>query len=210
MTSAVKIPHLGYMDDINVDNVYQLSRGRKDFTMLSIFIKAVSLALSDYPELNSTVNEDVTELKMRYDHNIGIAMDTPRGLIVPVIPEVQKKSVFDITKEINHLKEKGQLGKLGPADLADPTITLSNIGSIGGTYASPIILPPQVAIGALGKAKRIPLFETPTSMIIKEARIMPVSWVADHRVIDGASVARFSNRFKFFVENPIEMLVRMK
>jgi 2-oxoisovalerate dehydrogenase E2 component (dihydrolipoyl transacylase) len=210
MTSSLKIPHLGFMDDIAVDETFRVVAGRKDITMLSVLIKATSMALEDFPELNSITNEDVTELRINSMHNLGIAMDTPRGLLVPVITDVKSRSVFDIAKELKRLKEVGIAGKLSKQDLSGATFTISNIGSVGGTYASPVITPPQVAIGAFGRAKRIPVFESSTSMNVKEARMMPVSWAADHRVIDGATVARFSNRFKSLVENPIEMLLRLR
>jgi 2-oxoisovalerate dehydrogenase E2 component (dihydrolipoyl transacylase) len=209
MTAALKIPHLGFMDEVRVDEAFKCVAGRKDVTMLCVLIKAASLALEDYPDLNATVDAEVTELRINHEHNLGIAMDTPRGLLVPVIADVRSKSVFDIAKELNRLKELGAAGKLGMQELSGGTFSLSNIGSVGGTYASPVIMPPQVAIGAFGRAKRVPVFESPHSLVVKEARVMPISWSADHRVIDGATVAKFSNRFKALVENPVDMLLRM-
>ena len=209
MTASLRIPHLGYMEDVNVDEALKVVAGRKDLTLLCVLIKAASMALVHYPELNAHANPEATELRVYEDHNIGIAMDTPRGLMVPVIQDVKSRSVLDIAKELKRLRELGASGKLGMADLANGTFSISNIGSIGGTYASPVIVPPQVAIGAFGRAKRIPVFESPQSMVVKEARIMPVSWSADHRVIDGALIARFCSQFKLYVENPADMLLRM-
>jgi 2-oxoisovalerate dehydrogenase E2 component (dihydrolipoyl transacylase) len=209
MTASLRVPHLGYMEDVRVDEAMKLISGKKELTLLSVLIKATSMALVAYPELNSAVDQDATELRMHSDHNIGIAMDTPRGLMVPVIHDVKNRSILDVSNALTRLKELGLNNKLSPSDLSNATFTLSNIGSVGGTYACPIIVPPQVAIGALGRAKRVPVFESATSMVVKEARIMPVSWSADHRVIDGATIAKFCNQFKFYVENPQEMTLRM-
>merc|ERR1711863_174222 len=126
--------------------------------------------------------------------NIGIAMDTPQGLLVPSIKKVHQMSVVEIAEELNRLQDLGLRGKLGETDLKEGTFSLSNIGSIGGTYAKPVIMPPQVAIGALGKIQKLPRFDAHDNVV--KAHIMVGSWSADHRVIEGAQMARFSNRLK--------------
>lgn len=141
-------------------------------------------------------------------HNIGIAMDTERGLIVPNVKNVQVHSVFEIATELNRLQKLGSLGQLSTTDLTGGTFTLSNIGSIGGTYAKPVILPPEVAIGALGAIKALPRFDQKGD--VYKAQIMNVSWSADHRVIDGATMSRFSNLWKSYLENPAFMLLDLK
>ena len=132
-------------------------------------------------------------------------MDTPHGLLVPNVKKVNQMSILEIAEELNRLQDLGGRGKLGEADLKGGTFALSNIGSIGGTYAKPVIMPPQVAIGALGKIQRLPRFG-PQDQVIA-AHIMNVSWSADHRVIDGATMARFSNLMKSFIENPASMIL---
>jgi 2-oxoisovalerate dehydrogenase E2 component (dihydrolipoyl transacylase) len=132
-------------------------------------------------------------------------MDTPQGLLVPSIKKVHQMSVLEIAEELNRLQDLGSRGKLGAADLKDGTFSLSNIGSIGGTYAKPVILPPQVAIGALGKVQKLPRFDSNDNLI--KAHIMNVSWSADHRIIDGATMARFSNLMKSYIENPATMIL---
>merc|ERR1712141_71966 len=107
-------------------------------------------------------------------------MDTPMGLLVPSIKGVQNLSVFEIALELNRLQDLGLRGKLPSSDLTGGTFSLSNIGSIGGTYAKPVIMPPQVAIGALGKIQKLPRFDSNDNII--KAHIMNVSWSADHRV----------------------------
>jgi 2-oxoisovalerate dehydrogenase E2 component (dihydrolipoyl transacylase) len=132
-------------------------------------------------------------------------MDTPRGLLVPNVKNVEQLSVLEIAKELNRLQDLGSAGKLGQDDLNGGTFTLSNIGSIGGTYASPILVVPQVAIGALGRIRKLPRFDSQGNVVAES--IMEVSWSADHRVIDGATIARFNNSFKRFLEHPELLLL---
>ena len=147
-------------------------------------------------------------MTLKGSHNIGIAMDTPAGLIVPNIKNVQDLSILEIARELNSLQQLGSAGKLEKKHLEGGTFTLSNVGAIGGTYASPILFLPQVAIGALGKIQTLPRFDAKGQ--VYAAHIIPLSWSADHRVIDGATMARFSNTMKTFVEQPNAMLLSMK
>ena len=148
-------------------------------------------------------------------------MDTPRGLLVPNVKGVQGRTVMEIAGELARLQALAAAGKLGADDLADGTFTLSNIGTIGGTYASPVLFAPQVAIGALGKIARLPRYAStlPSAAArgvgadlhdLVPAHILYVSWAADHRVVDGATMARFSNAFKGFVESPSSMLAHLR
>ena len=211
-----KIPHFGYCDEIVMNELIALrtelqetakERGVR-LSYMPFFIKAASLALRQYPSLNSSVSADETELIFRGSHNIGLAMDTPNGLIVPNIKHVEEKSVFEVAKDLNRLQELGAKGQLGPADLADGTFTISNIGTIGGTYTSPIIVHPQVCIGAVGKTVKLPRFDSKGQ--VYAASVMNVSWSADHRVIDGATMARFGTLWKTYLEKPATMVVDMK
>ena len=114
---------------------------------MPFIMKAASLALREYPMLNAHVNADCTEITHRAAHNIALAMDTPAGLLVPNVKNVESKSVMEIAAELNRLQELGAAGRLSGEDLKDGTFTLSNIGVVGGTYASPILVVPQVVIG---------------------------------------------------------------
>ena len=227
MTASQEIPHLTLQDEIIVDNLVKaksdLERWCKEknmkLTYLPFFIKATSLALKEYPILNASISEDKANLIYHESHNIGIAMDTPKGLIVPVIHDVQKKSIFDIVVELKSLQELAADGKLTERELGGATFSLSNIGSITGTYASPVVVPPQVAIGAVGRFQVVPRYTLNGAKIssaaqandplveIKPSTIMNISWSADHRVIDGATVARFSKLWASYLENP--MLISM-
>jgi len=213
MNEALKIPHFGYKDEIDMTKLVELrkqfkklgeKRGTK-VTYMPVILKACSLGLTQYPILNSNFDPVKETITYKADHNIGVAMDTPQGLLVPNIKKVDQLSVLEIAEELNRLQDLGLRGKLGEADLKNGTFSLSNIGSIGGTYAKPVIMPPTVAIGALGKLQKVPRFDSDDNLI--KAHIMNVSWSADHRIIDGATMARFSNIMKDYIENPASMIL---
>ncbi|EFO86267.1 hypothetical protein GCK72_005676 [Caenorhabditis remanei] len=216
MTEALKIPHFGYNEEINVDALVKIRGEMKDFakerhvklSYMPFFIKAASLALLEFPGLNATTDDKLEHVIHKASHNICLAMDTPGGLVVPNIKNCEQRSIFEIAQEINRLMEAGKRQQIGREDLVGGTFTLSNIGAIGGTYASPVIFPPQVAIGAIGKIERLPRFDRHDNVIA--ANVIKVSWCADHRVVDGATMARFSNRWKFYLEHPSAMLAQLK
>ncbi|KJE88780.1 dihydrolipoyl transacylase [Capsaspora owczarzaki ATCC 30864] len=216
MNAANLIPHFNYCDEIVMNRLISFrtdlkplaeSRGVK-LTYMPIMIKAASLALLRYPILNSSLNADATEITYKGSHNIGVAMDTPGGLVVPNIKNVQDKSIFEVAAELNRLQQAGSKGQLRAEDLTGGTFTLSNIGTVGGTYMKPIIVVPEVAIGAIGKIQKLPRFNEDDS--VYAAHIMQVSWSADHRVIDGVTMASFSNLWKSYIENPQSMVVDLK
>ncbi|XP_060890740.1 lipoamide acyltransferase component of branched-chain alpha-keto acid dehydrogenase complex, mitochondrial [Labrus mixtus] len=216
MTAALKIPHFGYCDEVDLSRLVTLraelkstaeSRGIK-LSYMPFFIKAASIGLLHFPILNASVDEGCQNITYKASHNIGLAMDTIQGLLVPSVKNVQLLSVFDIALELNRLQTLGAAGQLGTNELSGGTFTLSNIGSIGGTYAKPVILPPEVAIGALGKIQVLPRFDAGGQVV--RAHIMNVSWSADHRIIDGATMCRFSNLWREYLENPATMVLDLK
>ena len=219
MTAALQVQHLTYSDEIVVDQLITFRKLLKAeaekrnirISYMPFIIKATSLALEQFPILNATVNADVSAMTYHANHNIGVAIDTSKGLVVPVIKNVQNKSIFDIAQELILLQESAVKGTLTEAQLSNGTFSLSNIGSIGGTYVVPVVVVPQVAIGAFGRQQLVPRYmnDDPEAEI-KPVTIMNISWSADHRVIDGATVARFSNLFKRYVEEPSLMLGLMK
>ncbi|XP_042875214.1 lipoamide acyltransferase component of branched-chain alpha-keto acid dehydrogenase complex, mitochondrial-like [Penaeus japonicus] len=216
MTQAMKVPHFGYCDEIDMTALVGLRKELKAmaevhgvrFSYMPIFIKAASMALSHFPVLNASVDEKCENITYKASHNIGVAMDTSDGLVVPNVKGVQGLTLLEVAAEINRLQELGLRGSLKTQDITGGTFTISNIGTIGGTYAKPVILPPEVAIGAIGKIQILPRFDS--SGNVTKAHIMQISWSADHRVIDGATMARFSNLWKSFLENPATMIVHMK
>ncbi|KAJ5230702.1 hypothetical protein N7489_011410 [Penicillium chrysogenum] len=218
MTKSLNTPHFLYADELKVNDITairkKLASDKRDptkITFLPFVVKAVSQALTEFPILNSKV--DVTDpakpkLVMRAKHNIGIAMDTPNGLIVPNIKDVASRSIFDIAAEIARLSALGNAGKLTPADLSGGTITVSNIGNIGGTYVAPVIVPTEVAILGVGKSRTVPVFDEDGQ--VTRGDMVNFSWSADHRVIDGATMARMGTRVKDLVESPELMLLNLR
>lgn len=231
MNAAAQVQHLTYCEEIqfnkfkalrdNLKGSLQKHHGLK-LSYMPLLIKATSLALTKFPMLNATVNADVTEMIYHGQHNIGVAMDTPKGLIVPVIKGVQQKSVIEVASELSLLQDAASKGTLTEAQLSGGTFTLSNIGSVGGTYAVPVLVVPQVVIGAFGRLQVVPRYVDkhghPASFDaiergeaeVKPVMIMNASWSADHRVVDGATVAKFSNLWKHYIENPDAMLAELR
>ena len=216
MTEALAIPHFGYCDEIDIGRLVEVRKRLKSsvtqkgikLSYMPFFLKACSMSLSEYPVINSHFDAKQETITYKADHNIGVAMDTAHGLLVPNVKKVQLLSILEIAQELNRLQELGWAGKLGEAELKGGTFALSNIGSIGGTYAKPVIFPPQVAIGAIGKLQVLPRFDDDDNII--KAHIVKFSWSADHRVLDGATVARFSNRMKDYLEDPASMVMDLR
>lgn len=213
--SVSTIPHFTYCEEIDMTELIKLRLELKEvyakqdikLTMMPFFMKAISLALKEFPVINSQVNDDCTELTYFNDHNIGMAVDSKVGLLVPNVKQVQTKSILDLAVDITRLTNDARSGRVQSADLKDGTITISNIGAIGGTVATPIISKPEAAIVALGKLQTLPRFNDKGEV---EARsIMQVSWSGDHRIIDGGSIARFCNLWKSFLEKPSNMIAHM-
>ncbi|EPZ35658.1 Chloramphenicol acetyltransferase-like domain-containing protein [Rozella allomycis CSF55] len=213
MTNALKVPHFGYYDEICLDQLKSIKKELVDIldepstklSFMPFFIKAASVALKEFPIMNASLDLENNQVIYHHYHNIGVAIDSPQGLVVPNIKNVQDKSVVEIAKDLNKLIEAAKQNQLKPADFANGTFTLSNVGTVGGTYTSPILVLPEVVIGALGKAQTLPRFDE--SGQVYPSLIAKISWSADHRIIDGASLARFSNKWKSYIENPKRMIL---
>ena len=189
----VMIPHVTQNDDADVSDLEafrkQINGERKDgakVTMLAFLMKAAVAALKRYPALNSSL--DGHELVLKHYYHLGFAADTPNGLLVPVIKDVDKKGLVEIATETAELAAKARDGKLGPADMTGATFTISSLGSIGGTYFTPIINAPEVAILGACRADIRPVWDG-TQFVPR--LIQPLSLSYDHRVVDGAQAARF-------------------
>lgn len=216
LDSVHRIPHFTYAEELDVTNLERLraqlkpefaAQGAK-LSMMPFIMKALALTLPEFPILNSRVNDDCTEITYLSDINIGMAADTPLGLLVPNIKQVQTLSLLDVALEVNRLAEAARSGKLKPDEMKGASISVSNIGVIGGTVATPIINPPEVAIMAMGRIQTLPRFNEKGE--VEARKIMHVSWSGDHRIIDGATMARFCNKWKSYVENPITMLTQLR
>jgi len=213
--SVATIPHFTYVEEIDLTELIKLRLSLKQqyasdelkITMMPLFIKALSLAIKQFPIINSRANENFTELTYLSQHNIGMAVDGKSGLLVPNIKGVQNLNILEVAAEVTRLTSLARSGKISPAELKGGSITISNVGAIGGTVATPIINKPEVAIVALGRVQKLPRFNDQGE--VEARQIMTVSWSGDHRVIDGGTISRFNNLWKQYLENPSSMLATM-
>lgn len=213
MTEALSIPLLTLSEEVYMDNLILIKDSLKSqvsdlkLTFMPFFMKALSHAVSEFPIMNSVYFPAKQQYQIHTQHNISFAMDTQLGLIVPNIKNCQDKSILDIAKELKRIQSAGSTNQVAQTDISGGTIALSNIGTIGGTYARPIVLPPQVFIGALGSTR--PRLEFRNGIVVDRS-ILYTSWSADHRFIDGATTARFVQRWKQLIEDPSLLLLTLK
>lgn len=181
-----------------------LKRGVK-LTITPFFIKALSLVLRQFPKGNSSLDGATNHIITHAQHNIGIAMSTPLGLIVPVLKGVEKLALPELILAYEALKEKAKTNHLAPSDMKEATITLSNVGALpgGGTYATPVINPPEAAILALSRIQKEPV-AIQDNVAVHD--IIYCSWSFDHRIIDGDLASRISAAFIKLIENPAGLL----
>ncbi|MEH6823211.1 MAG: dihydrolipoyllysine-residue acetyltransferase [Motiliproteus sp.] len=211
--SASTIPHFTYGDEVDVTALLALRAQLKvkaeqqgiRLTLMPFIMKALALAVQEFPILNSQVNADCTEIHYQPHCNIGMAVDSKMGLMVPNIKKVETLSILQIAQEVTRLAEAARSGRVSPADLQGGTISISNIGALGGTYASPVVNPPEVAIVALGKTQTLPRFNAQGEVVARS--LMNISWSGDHRIIDGGTIARFSLLWQSYLEDPSAMLL---
>jgi pyruvate dehydrogenase E2 component (dihydrolipoamide acetyltransferase) len=162
-------------------------------TFLPFLMKAVSIVLKEMPKFNSSLNHTEENLIIKNYINIGVAVDTPSGLMVPCVKDVDKKNIFELSKELMELSSKARNKKLKPEDLKGSCFTISSLGGIGGTAFSPIVNPPEVAIMGVSRSEWSPVFDK-KSKGFEPKYLMPFSVSYDHRVIDGAAAATFTSR----------------
>ena len=232
MTRSLNIPHFLYADEVDFTSLVQLRKrlnkvlsssgaglsgdasAVSKLSYMPFIIKAVSLALYKYPSLNARVDIDQStgkpSLVHRSQHNIGVAMDTPSGLLVPVIKNVGALNIVGIAAELSRLQALAHVGRLSLADMQGGTITVSNIGNIGGTYLSPVVVEREVAILGVGRLRTVPAFKSPDSDEVVRKEICNFSWSADHRVIDGATMARAADVVRRIVEEPDVMVMHLR
>jgi pyruvate dehydrogenase E2 component (dihydrolipoamide acetyltransferase) len=192
----VTIPHVTQNDQADITELeefrkIQTEEAKKQgirFTILCFLLKAVVVALKQHPEFNASLSADGENLVLKQYFHIGIAVDTPNGLVVPVIRDVDKKGLMELAKELGEVSARMRAGKISPADLQGGCFSISSLGGLGGAHFTPIINAPEVAILGVGKSAMQPVWNGKTF----EPRLMlPLSVSYDHRVIDGAQGARF-------------------
>ena len=192
----VMIPAVTYHEDADIPDIGAFrvllnkeneKGGGAKLTMLAFLMKACVKGLQKFPEFNSSLDGDNLVLKKYF--NIGFAADTPNGLVVPVVKNVDKKSVFELAQESGELAKQARDGKLKPADMSGACFTISSLGGIGGTYFAPIVNAPEVAILGVNKSAMKPVWD---GKAFVPRLVLPLSLTADHRVIDGALATRFN------------------
>ncbi|UYO02022.1 dihydrolipoamide acetyltransferase family protein [Paenibacillus sp. PSB04] len=209
--SAYTAPHVTIMDEVDVTELVAFRTRMKPIaekkgtkvTYLPFIVKALVAASRQFPALNATIDEENNEIVYKKYYNIGIATDTDNGLIVPVIKDADRKSIWMIADAIRDLAARGRDGKLAPAEMKGSTISITNIGSAGGMFFTPIINFPEVAILGTGRITEKPVVKNGE---IVAAPVMALSLSFDHRIIDGATAQNFMNYIKSLLSNP-ELLV---
>jgi len=212
--SVQTIPHLTNFDDADVTELEALrkasaaeyAKNNLKLTALSFVVKAVSLSLRQHPAINATIDPEKGEIVYKEYVNIGLAVDTPRGLVVPVLRDCDQMSIPQIAQAIADTAEKAKNAQYGIEDLRGGTFTISNLGAVGGAYSTPIINWPEVAILLLGRSRKMPVVHEDR---IEPRLMMPLSLSYDHRMVDGAMAARFLNEIIGYLESPGRLLLAM-
>ena len=205
-------PHVTHIDEVEVDALWAHRKKFKEIaaeqgvklTFLPYVVKALVSALKKYPELNTSIDEETFEVIQKHYYNVGIAADTEKGLVVPVVKDADKLSMFEISDEINELATKARDGKLSSDDMRGGSVTISNLGSAGGKWFTPVINQPEVAILGIGRIEEQPVVRDGE---IVAARVLALSLSYDHRQIDGATAQNALNHIKRLLNNPDLLLM---
>lgn len=212
MSEAKKIPHFSYFERADATRLVQLhqhfqSKAKEEgihATYMPFFIRALSMTMDHFPDMNSSFDEMRNKLYRHKSHHIGIAMSTPSGLIVPVLKNVQHLSLPELIPAYENLKSLALSGKLPASEMKGSTITISNYGVLegGGLWATPIINSPEVAILAISRIQKQPLVKN-DALVVRD--VIHLSWSFDHRVIDGHLAASVSHYFAMLIQNPASL-----
>lgn len=205
-------PHVTLMDEVDVTKLVAHRKKFKEvaaakgikLTFLPYIVKALTSALREYPVLNTSLDDATSEIIHKHYFNIGIAADTEKGLLVPVVKDADRKSVFSISNEINELATKARDGKLAPNEMKGASCTISNIGSAGGQWFTPVINHPEVAILGVGRIAEKPIVRDGE---IVAAPVLALSLSFDHRMIDGATAQNALNHIKRLLNDPELLLM---
>jgi len=205
--SKYTAPHVTTMDEADVIELWKIREKEKKaaekkgikLTILPFIVKAVIAGLTEHPYLNATLDDEDEEIILKKYFNIGVATDTPEGLMVPVVKNAKEKSILQLAEELTQLTEKARNRTIDLADLKGGTFTITNYGALGGIYGTPIINHPEVAILGMGKIKDTPVVRDGK---IEIRKILHLALSFDHRVVDGAEAARFLNTVIARLEDP--------
>jgi pyruvate dehydrogenase E2 component (dihydrolipoamide acetyltransferase) len=202
----LNIPHVTHQDEADITEIdeyrKELDNAAKEkgfrVTLLAFLVKASVASLKQHAEFNSSLNPEKDALILKKYYNVGVAVDTPDGLVVPVIKEADRKGIHEISQEMGTLSKKARDGKLSASDMQGATFSISSLGGIGGTAFTPIVNAPEVAILGVVRSKMAPIWN---GTEFKPRLILPISLSYDHRVIDGALAARFARHLCHSLED---------
>jgi pyruvate dehydrogenase E2 component (dihydrolipoamide acetyltransferase) len=209
--SWLNIPHVTQFDEADIT---ELEKFRKELapeaqkrelkvTLLSLLMKATVVALKEFPDFNASLDTNQENLILKKYYHIGVAVETPNGLMVPVIKDVDKKGIFELAADLTELSKKARDGKLSPAEMQGASFTISSLGGIGGTAFTPIVNAPEVAILGVSRSKMQPIYQDGEFV---PRLMLPLSLSYDHRVIDGAAGARFTRHLSFLLSDARHLL----
>jgi pyruvate dehydrogenase E2 component (dihydrolipoamide acetyltransferase) len=212
LESWVTAPRVTNFDDADVTDLEQIRQSSKTdyaakgikLTSMPFLVKAVAMALKDHPTINAAIDMEAEQVIYKEYVHVGIAVDTERGLVVPALRNADQLSIPDIARNLATMAEKVRTGDFGIDELRGGTFTISNLGAIGGTYSTPIINVPEVAILLVGRARKMPVVVKDE---IKIRLMMPLSLSYDHRLVDGGAAARFLNDVISYLEAPSRLLL---
>lgn len=211
--SWTSVPRVTNFDDADVTDLEAVRQANKDdyaargikLTTMPFLIKAVATALRQHPSMNASIDMENEQIIYKDYVNIGIAVDTDRGLVVPNLRSVDRMTIGEIAQALGELSNRVRNNDFGVNDLRGGTFTISNLGAIGGTYSTPIVNVPEVAILLVGRTRRLPVVMDDDT--IKPRSMMPFSLAYDHRLVDGATAARFLNDVIMYLESPSRLLL---
>jgi pyruvate dehydrogenase E2 component (dihydrolipoamide acetyltransferase) len=213
--SVQRAPHFTYVDEVDATELVSLRKSLKSLaeqkgvklTYLPFIMKALAIVFIDFPTVNANMNEENFSLILRASVNIGIATDTPQGLFVPVIKDVQSKSILELAHEIEDITTRTRENRVQLHELQGGTFTITSVGNIGGRFATPIINHPEVAILGVNQIHDRPMV---INGDIVARKMMYLSPSFDHRVIDGAVAARFVSALKLILEHPERLILELR
>ena len=205
-------PHMTVIDEVEISELIKIRNRNKDqfkengtkLSFLAFFMKATVNALKKHSALNSELDSENNKLVLKKYYNIGIAVDTDEGLVVPVIKNVDKISFLELSLKIDDIIQRAKERKLTLGDFKDGTFTITNYGSIGGTFSVPVINYPQAAILGIGRLKKTPIVKGDS---IEIGNILPLSMSVDHRIVDGGEAVRFLNQVMAYLHDPVSLFL---
>ena len=205
--------HMSVMDEVEVSELVRIRNKYKEkykdqgikLNYLPFILKATAMALKKHRQLNSELDLDNDRMLYKYYYNIGIAVDTEKGLVVPVVKHVDKLSVFELARKTNEIAQKARDGELTMEDMKDGTFTVTSYGSIGGQFAVPVINYPQSGILGIGRIVKKPVVNEKDEVV--PGHMLPLSMSVDHRIVDGGEVSRFLNTLMNYLGDPVTLIM---